>query len=282
MFLANLGSAALWDNDETLYTTIAREMSVRGDWIVPTFNASLFPEKPPLMFWLMMGSFKLLGVNELAARLPAAILAIGTALATYHLARRLFSANVGFWAGLVVSSNIIFTVSARAATVDSALTFLTTLVMLVFAKGAKFGEDCRVGQDPGRPRAGRRRRPTIESVRWAIVRRLARRTLRLRVSAQFVADIRRHRGAPWTGHLGQGADRLPAACRVAGSFPAGNESSIGGRRARRSILPAARSLNQLAATFSPRQMLRVTWSMRPITVLAVAAIVASLGSRRLR
>ena len=112
MFLANLGSAALWDNDETLYTTIAREMSVRGDWIVPTFNASLFPEKPPLMFWLMMGSFKLLGVNELAARLPAAILAIGTALATYHLARRLFSANVGFWAGLVVSSNIIFTVSA--------------------------------------------------------------------------------------------------------------------------------------------------------------------------
>ena len=75
-------------------------MSVRGDWVVPTFNTGVFYDKPPLMFWLMMGSFKLLGASEFSARLPAAILAIGTALATYHLARRLFSAEVGFWAGL--------------------------------------------------------------------------------------------------------------------------------------------------------------------------------------
>jgi 4-amino-4-deoxy-L-arabinose transferase-like glycosyltransferase len=112
MYLSYLGATGLWDNDETIYSSIAREMAVRGDWIVPTFNGSLFPEKPPLVYWLMMVSFKVLGVSEFAARLPAALLAIGAALATYHLGRRLFSANVGFWAGLVVTSNIIFTVSA--------------------------------------------------------------------------------------------------------------------------------------------------------------------------
>ena len=105
------------------------------------------------MFWLMMGSFKFLGESEFSARLPAAILAIGTALATYHLARRLFSAEVGFWAGLVDASNIIFTVSARAATVDSALMFVTTLAMALFAKGARIGE------------AGCRARPAKRQVR---------------------------------------------------------------------------------------------------------------------
>lgn len=131
----NLGVTGLWDLDEALYSSIAREMNTRGDWVVTTFNAALFCEKPPLMFWLMMGSFKILGESEFSARLPAAILAIGTALTTYHLARRLFSAEVGFWAGLVTTSNVIFTVSARAATVDSALTFVTTLAMALFAKG---------------------------------------------------------------------------------------------------------------------------------------------------
>ena len=33
-------------------------MSLRGDWVVPTFNTGVFYDKPPLMFWLMMGSFK--------------------------------------------------------------------------------------------------------------------------------------------------------------------------------------------------------------------------------
>ena len=146
----NLGVTGLWDLDEALYTSIAREMSVRGDWVVPTFNAGVFYDKPPLMFWLMMGSFRFLGESEFSARLPAAILAIGTALATYHLARRLFSAEVGFWAGLATTSNIIFTVSARAATVDSALTFVTTLAMALFAKGARIGETVEAAAD-GRP-----------------------------------------------------------------------------------------------------------------------------------
>jgi 4-amino-4-deoxy-L-arabinose transferase-like glycosyltransferase len=132
----NLGVPGLWDLDEALFSSIAREMSARGEWVVPTFNARIFYDnKPPLMFWLMMGSFKILGESEFSARLPAAILAIGATLATYHLGRRLFSAEVGFWAGLATTSNVIFTLSARAATVDSALTFLTTLTMALQVRG---------------------------------------------------------------------------------------------------------------------------------------------------
>lgn len=132
IFLTNLGATGLWDMDEALYTTCAREMFDRGDWVVPWFNGQMFPEKPPLMFWTMIAGFELFGVNEFGARFFSAIFGIATALAAFHLGRILCSARVGFWTGLITASTIIFTVSARAATVDSALTLTTTLAFLLF------------------------------------------------------------------------------------------------------------------------------------------------------
>jgi 4-amino-4-deoxy-L-arabinose transferase-like glycosyltransferase len=100
IFFTNLGGAALWDMDEALYATCAREMFQRGDWVVPMFNGQMFPEKPPLMFWSMMAGFEVFGVNELGARLFSAVLGIGAALMAFHLGRLLFNARIGLWAGL--------------------------------------------------------------------------------------------------------------------------------------------------------------------------------------
>ena len=69
-------------------------MFTRGDWIVPTFNLKLRTDKPVLLYWLMRGSYSLFGATEFAARLPSALLAIGTSLLTYHLGRRLFRPEV--------------------------------------------------------------------------------------------------------------------------------------------------------------------------------------------
>jgi 4-amino-4-deoxy-L-arabinose transferase-like glycosyltransferase len=134
IFFTYLGAASLWDEDETLYASIAREMMDRGDWVVPMFNGHMFPEKPPLMFWLMIAGFELFGQNEFGARFCSAVLGMGTALLTYYLGRMLFNARVGLWAGVITASSIIFTVSARAATVDSALVFVSALALLCFVK----------------------------------------------------------------------------------------------------------------------------------------------------
>jgi 4-amino-4-deoxy-L-arabinose transferase-like glycosyltransferase len=132
IFFTNLGQTALWDMDEALYTTCAREMFQRGNWVVPWFNGEMFPEKPPLMFWTMMAGFELFGVNEFGARFFSAVFGVATALAAFHLGRILGNVRVGLWTGLITASTIIFTVSARAATVDSALTLATTLAFLLF------------------------------------------------------------------------------------------------------------------------------------------------------
>ncbi len=137
IFLTNLGGASLWDMDEALYSTCAREMLQRNDWVVPWFNGQMFPEKPPLMFWSMMAGYGLFGDNEFGARILSAVFGIATALAAFHLGRILFNLRTGLWAGLATASTIIFTVSARAATVDSALTLATTAAFLCFALGRR-------------------------------------------------------------------------------------------------------------------------------------------------
>ena len=103
IFLPNLGRTGLWDMDEPIYASVAREMFQSGDWVVPLFNGQVFLEKPPLMFWTMMAGFELFGVNELGARFFSAVMGMGTALVAFHLGRILFSARVGFWAGLITA-----------------------------------------------------------------------------------------------------------------------------------------------------------------------------------
>jgi 4-amino-4-deoxy-L-arabinose transferase-like glycosyltransferase len=137
IFFTNLGSTGLWDMDEALYTSCAREMHERGDLVEPRFNDRMFPEKPPLMFWTMIAGFELCGVNEWGARLLSAVFGVATALAAFHIGRILFNARVGLWTGLITASTIIFTISARAATADSGLTLVTTVALLMFVMGRK-------------------------------------------------------------------------------------------------------------------------------------------------
>lgn len=131
----NLGGAGLFDMDEALYATCAREMLDRGNVVVPWFNGEMFPEKPPLMLWNMMCGFKLFGTNEFGARFLSAVFGIGTALVAFHLAKTFFNLRTALWAGIVTASTVIFTISARAATVDSALTFFTAMAFLMFVTG---------------------------------------------------------------------------------------------------------------------------------------------------
>ncbi len=132
VFFVNLGASRLWDDDETKNATCAREMYLRGDWILPTFNSELRTDKPPLAYWAMIGAYHVFGVTEFAARLPSAILALGTTLATYHLGRLLFGPRAGFWGSAILATNLMFAWVGRAATPDSALIFCTTAAQLVY------------------------------------------------------------------------------------------------------------------------------------------------------
>lgn len=263
VFFTNLGSAALFDMDEALYAATAREMVERGDWVVPWFNGKMFPDKPPLMFWMMMLATQLFGACgfgtcEFAVRFPSAVCAIATALATYHIGRLLFRAEVGLWAGLIVSTSIIFTVSARAATVDSALTLAITLAVLIFVAGG-MGVPLLRGISAAR---SERRHCLPYGKQWHTCSWI---TFVLMYAAVSVAVLAK---GPVGLIMPVGAIGLfllvmnkPAAVE--------RDENTGGIMTRLWV-----GLVELARMFHPWSILQVIWRMRPLTAILVVGAIA--------
>jgi 4-amino-4-deoxy-L-arabinose transferase-like glycosyltransferase len=75
-FFWHLGSKGLVDETEPLFAEAARQMFVTGDWITPMFNGEPRFDKPPLIYWMMVIAYHMIGVNEWAVRLPSAIAAL--------------------------------------------------------------------------------------------------------------------------------------------------------------------------------------------------------------
>ena len=157
VFFTNLGGYALFDEDEPKNAVCGMEMFERGDWIVPTFNGELRTDKPILIYWWMHLSFRLFGVSEFSARLGSALLASGTVFLTYYLGRKLYSPPIGFLAGVILATCLMFSAVGRAVTPDATLIFC---LMLAFAsyvwavsrrRGGHFsGPDNRTSLDTSR------------------------------------------------------------------------------------------------------------------------------------
>lgn len=121
-----LGTRGLNEPDEGRYAEIGREMVASGDWLVPRWNGIEHLSKPPVTYWSIAASLKLFGVNEFAARLPAALAALGTLAAVYLLARSVWGERPALWAVLVLLTSLEFFAVARLITTDMILTCFVT------------------------------------------------------------------------------------------------------------------------------------------------------------
>ncbi|HSF39184.1 MAG TPA: glycosyltransferase family 39 protein [Thermoanaerobaculia bacterium] len=76
--------------DETRYLSVAWEMWVRGDFLVPHLNGLPYSDKPPLLFWLFHLGWEVFGVNDWWPRLVPSLFALANLLLAAALARRLW------------------------------------------------------------------------------------------------------------------------------------------------------------------------------------------------
>ena len=76
--------------DETRYASVAWEMWLRGDFVVPTINGEPYSHKPPLLFWLIQLGWGLFGVNDWWPRLVAPLCALAAVPLTLRLGRLLW------------------------------------------------------------------------------------------------------------------------------------------------------------------------------------------------
>ena len=98
-FIPFLGNTHLFDWDEINFAEISREMVASNDYLHPQMNYQLFTEKPPLFFWLQAISMRFFGMNEMASRLPNAILGLLVLPILFLIGKKLKDQLFGFlWA----------------------------------------------------------------------------------------------------------------------------------------------------------------------------------------
>jgi len=137
LYLLRLGAAPFVDPPEGFHAAIAREMARIGDWITPHVNGVRYFDKPPMMYWLMAGSFAIAGVGEAAARVWSALAAVGIAAVTARLGFILGGGRVALLAGLMVIANLGMYVYARLVKPDMVFILFITLAYAGFAVAYK-------------------------------------------------------------------------------------------------------------------------------------------------
>lgn len=89
LFLGALRRGDLAGYDDAMYATEAKNVLQHGDWLAPDIRGVPAMEHPPLFVWTQAVFFRVLGLHDWTAKLPAALCAIATVLLVFWLARRL-------------------------------------------------------------------------------------------------------------------------------------------------------------------------------------------------
>lgn len=134
LYLLFLGGVPLLDPDEPVYGETAKEMLATGDWLSPRIYGEFWYDKPPLFYWLEALSFSVFGTSTFTARLPSALIGMGTVLWLYKEAKALFPLKTAALGALIFASSLETVVLARSAVTDMSLTAALTVAMLGFLR----------------------------------------------------------------------------------------------------------------------------------------------------
>lgn len=133
---SRLGQLPVQIWDESRLALNAYEMYKNGNYIVTYFEGEpdLWNTKPPLMIWMQVVCMKILGINELAIRLPSAIAALLTGLLLMVFSHRYLKDRLfGFLAAIFLVSfhGYVSLHGTRTGDYDALLTLFTTLSVLM-------------------------------------------------------------------------------------------------------------------------------------------------------
>ena len=137
LYLLRLGGAPFVDPPEGFHAQVAREMTRLGDWITPHINGVRYFDKPPVLYWLMAGSFSVAGVGEVTARVWSALAAVGIAVVTARLGFILGGARLALLAGLLVIANLGMYLYGRLVKPDMIFILCIVLAYAGFAVAYK-------------------------------------------------------------------------------------------------------------------------------------------------
>lgn len=119
----------LQEPEEPRYAEIPRQMLAEGQWLVPTLHGQPYLDKPPLLYWLVMTSYQVFGVEDYAARLPACLAVFFTIVATYFWAHRVIGPGPALAAAGILTLSGRFLYLGKLLTMNSLLALWVTIAL---------------------------------------------------------------------------------------------------------------------------------------------------------
>ncbi len=129
-----LGAGSLWDQDETKYAQVAREILETGDPVTLHVNGRPWYVHPPLYMWLVAATGRVAGFSEFTVRFWSAVGSVLAVYATALLGRTLFGPRAGVLAGAVLAVTLQFLFQSRLAVFDTVLLAWMLLAMYAFVR----------------------------------------------------------------------------------------------------------------------------------------------------
>ncbi len=127
VILAGIGLRDPWPPDEPRFALMAKEMWETGNWFFPHRGGEIYPDKPPMVMWMILLFYGLLGNLKIAFLLPSAILSMLTMWMTVDIAKRLYNPKIGLYAGFLLAITLHFILQAKSGQLDAPVAFWVML-----------------------------------------------------------------------------------------------------------------------------------------------------------
>lgn len=140
---AGYGLREPWPSDEPRFVLVAKQMVDSGNYLFPHRGIELYPDKPPVFFWILAACYQLFGSWRWSFLLPSLMSGMAVLYLTFDLARRLWNPRAGLWAATAILFSFQFVYQFKRAQIDPTLVLFTTIALYGFIRHLLLGPHWR-------------------------------------------------------------------------------------------------------------------------------------------
>ena len=131
LYFFRLTGTGLLKEDEPRYAAIGREMARSGDWITPRLWGQPWFEKPALLYWMTAASFRAGIPDDLAPRLPVALLSVVFLVFFHWFMRREFGERPAWFSTAILATSAGWLAYSYVGVTDLPLSVFFSTAMLL-------------------------------------------------------------------------------------------------------------------------------------------------------
>lgn len=134
LFIFGNNTFTLYDNSETNYSAVAKEIINTGDYLTMHYNGENWYIHPPLYFWISSTFCEIFGWNEFNLRLPEAFFGILGLFAIYLISSLFYSKRISLYSAIILGTSMTYFTISRLAVFDTLLNTFILFSVYFFLK----------------------------------------------------------------------------------------------------------------------------------------------------